>query len=610
METMTMEKVSTDRKTMEDLCRKMSKRILSNPKGVCPVDLLLNFVRLSHAQSCGKCNPCRIGLGTLEQMLLRIRNGECGLEEIDKLKRTAEMISESADCAIGYGAARIVLEGIEGFKEDLVEHVTKGMCLYHVESAVPCVEGCPAHVDIPGYIALTKAGRYDEALRLIRKDNPFPGCCGYVCEHPCEKHCRRMMVDDAINIVALKRYAFDHAKDPAKAEKAPATGKKVAIGGGGPCGLTAAYFLSRMGYDVTVYEVRDKLGGMMRYGIPEYRLPREVLDADIGYILSTGIHVRTGVEIGKDVPLLELQKNYDAIYLAIGAHDDRKLGIEGEEGKGVLPAVVFLREVGEGKKPDLSGKRVVVIGGGNVAMDATRTALRLGAKSVDCVYRRRTEDMSALPEEVEDAKAEEARIDTLLAPDHIELDGEGKVVAFYAKPQLVSFIQDGRPTVKPASTGPVRMPCDVVIVAIGQKIHSQPFSKLGLTTARGMLAAEADGFIPGSEKFFAGGDAVSGPATVIRAVAAGKVAARNIDSFLGGRHVIQENIPIPAPELTNLPPCGRVTLKGTRLEKVSGDFTLVTQGMSEEEKDQETSRCLRCDHFGLGSLEGGRKTEW
>lgn len=611
METLHFENASPDQKTMDDLCHKMAKRLLSNPKGVCPVDMLLNFVRLCHAQSCGKCNPCRIGLGEVENMLLKIRDGNCEEEMLTTLKETATMIKDSADCAIGYGAASIVLEGIDGFQADLEEHIHYGKCLYHVESPVPCVEGCPAHVDIPGYIALTKAGRYEDALRLIRKDNPFPGCCGYVCEHPCEKHCRRMMVDDAINIVGLKRYAFDHAKKSDAPLKAPATGKKVAVIGGGPGGLSAAYFLALMGHRVTVYEVREKCGGMMRYGIPDYRLPPEILDADIDYILSTGIEVKYNTEVGKDVSLEDLKKNFDAVYISIGAHDHRKLNIPGEEGTNVLPAVLFLRDIGEGKKIDFHHKRVVVIGGGNVAMDATRTALRLGASSVDCVYRRRAEDMTALPEEVEEAKAEGARIDTLLAPDHIELDKEGKVCAFYAKPQLISTIENGRPSVKDAKAEPVRMPCDVVIVAIGQKIHSQPFTLMGLTTSRGLMAASSNGFIEGSEKFFAGGDAVSGPATVIKAVAAGKVAARNIDDFLGFHHEIKVDIQdIPSPSLSNLPACGRVNLKGRRIEKIDGNFELVSQGMSEEEKDQECSRCLRCDHFGLGSVVGGRKTSW
>ncbi len=611
MEHLVIETAGEDQRTLEALGRKLAQRIQANPIGLCPVDLLLDYVRVCHAQSCGKCTPCRSGLGELAYLLRAIREGDGDDRTITELENTARIISETADCAIGYEAANFVLEGVKGFRADMEEHIHNGRCLYGMEHAIPCTATCPAHVDVPGYIALTKAGRYEDAVRLIRKDNPFPASCGYVCEHPCESHCRRLMVDDAVNICGIKRYAFDHAGDIPAPEKAEETGKRVAVIGGGPGGLTTAYYLSLMGHSVTVYEMRKKLGGMMRYGIPDYRLPQNVLDSDIHHILSTGVEVHCDVNIGEDITMDELKSQYDAVYVSIGAHDDRKLGIPGEDGQNVVSAVKFLRDIDSGKGPDLSGKKVCVVGGGNVAMDATRTALRLGADTVSCVYRRRIDDMTALREEIDEAQAEGASIRTLLAPDHLELDDEGAVAALWAQPQMVSFIgAGGRTSVKKAATDPIRLDCDYCIVAIGQSIHSKPFEDSGMQTNRGAIQAEISSYVSGSGNVFAGGDAVSGPATVIRAVAAGKVAANNIDYFLGYHHVISTDIEVPAPPMTSMPPCGRVDLTAKLPQDIKGNFDLVSEGMTQEGVEQECGRCLRCDHFGFGSFRGGRNTEW
>ena len=315
--------------------------------------------------------------------------------------------------------------------------------------------------------------------------------------------------------------------------------------------------------------------------------------------------------VGKDVTMEELKRDYDAVYISIGAHDDKKLGIEGEDSINVVSAVQMLRGIGEGEIPDLKGKRVCVIGGGNVAMDATRTSLRLGASQVTCVYRRRVEDMTALPEEIDEAQTEGGHILSLHAPSRIEHDSEGKVTALWAQPQIISEVgRDGRPAPRSAASDPVRIPCDYIVVAIGQAIGSQYFETNGIETKRGAIQAEKSSFVPGSGNVFAGGDAVSGPATVIRAVAAGKVAADNIDSFLGYQHTITVDVEVPPPQLTNSPACGRVNLVSRSIEDIGGDFGLVSQGMSEEEVQQECGRCLRCDHFGFGVFKGGRNIKW
>ena len=593
------------------LNRDMERRINASQPGLCPVDMSLNFLRLCHAQTCGKCVPCRVGLSQLAVLIERVLDRTASLEDIDLIENTAQVIADSADCAIGYEAAHMVLKGVRGFREDYEEHVLHGRCICGLSHPVPCVSTCPAHVDIPGYVALIHAGRYGDAVRLIRKDNPFVSACAYVCEHPCEGQCRRRMVDDAVNICGLKRFAVDNSAPYAVERKAEATGKTVAVIGGGPGGLTAAYYLSLMGHAVTVYEQRPKLGGMLRYGIPDYRLSQDVLDRDIAHILSAGIEVHTGVSIGKDLAMENIQNSFDAVYIAIGAHNDKKLGLEGEDAKNVLSAVALLRAVGDGEAPDFTGKKVCVVGGGNVSMDAARTALRLGAESVTCVYRRRVEDMTALAEEIEEAMAEGCQILPLQAPARIEADGDGKVAALWTRPQLIgAYGRDGRPRPGDADAKEFRIPCDYVIVAIGQAIESQAFEQVGVTTVRGAIQADHTSSVPGVDNVFAGGDAVSGPATVIRAVAAGKVAAANIDNYLGFDHKISCDVDIPPSHFTNTPPCGRVNLKSHAHPGCQGDFSLVVEGMTQEEAHQESSRCLRCDHFGYGSFKGGRNTEW
>ena len=596
---------------LDGLHRDMERRIGASAYGLCPVDMSLNYLRLCHAQTCGKCVPCRIGLGQLEVLIEQVLDRTATMETINIIERTAKVIADSAGCAIGYEAAHMVLKGIRGFREDYEEHVQHGRCISVLSYPVPCVSACPAHVDVPGYVALVNEGRYEEAVKLIRKDNPFPSACAYVCEHPCEAHCRRAMVDDAINICGLKRFAVDHAKaEPAKIlyEK---TGKTVGIIGGGPGGLTAADYLAQMGHQVTVYEQRPKLGGMLRYGIPDYRLPQEVLERDIEHILTTGINVITDVSIGRDVTMEDIQKSYDAVYISIGAHNDKKIGIEGEDAENVVSAVSLLRRIDEGNAPDFTGKRICVIGGGNVSMDATRTAKRLGAESVTCVYRRRVDDMTALAEEIEEAMAEGCQILPLQAPARIEKDAEGKVVALWTVPQIIGpYGKDGRPKPIPADVPEFRIACDYVIVAIGQAIDARPFEAIGIKTFKGMIQAEDTSSVADVDNVFAGGDAVSGPATVIRAVAAGKVAAANIDAYLGFEHKIKTDVVVPPAHLTNAPPCGRVNLKSHCTPDCKGNFDLVVEGMSRKEADQESERCLRCDYFGFGSFRGGRTGEW
>lgn len=602
---------SRSQTVIDGLYRDVERRIASSPPGLCPVDLALSFLRLCHAQTCGKCVPCRIGLGQLATLLEQVLNGEATMETLSIIERTARVIYNSADCAIGRDAARLVSDGLAGFRDDYEEHILHHRCLGGMQNPVPCVALCPAGVDIPGYVALVKDHRYADAVRLIRKDNPFPSACAYICEHPCEARCRRRMIDDAINIRGLKRYAVDHAGDVPNPQNAQPTGKTVAVIGGGPGGLSAAYYLSLMGHKVTVFEQRSKLGGMLRYGIPSYRFPREILDKEIESILSTGIEVKTGITVGSDVSFDELKNKYDALYIAIGAHTDKKTGIEGENSEGVMSAVEMLRAIGDDSLPDFTGKEIVVIGGGNVAMDVCRSSVRLGARKVSCVYRRRQADMTALPEEVEGAIAEGVELVTLAAPVRIEADENGRATALWAQPQIIGTIDAaGRPRPEKAARDEIRIPADIIIVAIGQGIETHGFEQSKISIKRGTFIAEASGQLGDMSGVFAGGDCVTGPATVIRAIAAGKVAAANIDEYLGFHHEISVDVAIPDPQLTNNPPHGRINTTERQACERKNDFTCIECGMTDEEANAESSRCLRCDHFGYGIFRGGRKSTW
>ena len=596
---------------VDNLYRDVERRIAASPPGLCPVDMSLSFLQLCHAQSCGKCVPCRIGLGQLSKLIATVLDGTGSMDTIAIIEKTARSILNTADCAIGRDAARLVLDGLEGFRDDYEEHVNHRRCLAGLQLPVPCVALCPAGVDVPGYMALVGEGRCADAVRLIRKDNPFPTACAYICEHPCEARCRRNMIDDAINIRGLKRYAVDHAGVVPQPECALSTGKKVAIIGGGPSGLSCAYYLALMGHKVTVFEERDKLGGMLRYGIPSYRFPRHLLDEEIDSILSLGIEAHTNVTVGRDISVEELQKEYDCLYIAIGAHQDKKVGIPGEDSRHVLSAVEMLRAIGDDVMPDFTGKRVVVIGGGNVAMDVTRSSIRLGAEKVTCVYRRRVEDMTALPDEVTGAMAEGAELLTLMAPVRIEADEEGNAAALWVQPQLIGEAdKSGRPRPNKADLPEQRIPADIIVVAIGQGIEIQGFEQAGVPIKRGTFVAGLSGQVGDMGNLFAGGDCVTGPATAIRAIAAGKVAAANIDEDLGFRHEITVDVDIPAPRLNNRAPHGRINTTEREACERRCDFEDIECGLTEEGAYTEASRCLRCDHYGYGIFRGGRNVKW
>lgn len=584
------------------------RRVEATPPGMCAVAMQLDLLRAGGCQTCGKCVPCREGIAHIETLLEEVLAFDVEPDVLDEIRAQATVVRDTADCAIGWHAAEVLLAGLSMFKEEFESHVKQGQCREGVAQTVPCETLCPAHVNVPAYIALAGSGDYAGAIGMVRKDNPFPTACAFVCEHPCENRCRRTLIDAPINIRGIKKFAVDQlAADqvPTPAPAAP-TGKKVAIVGGGPSGLTCAYFCALMGHEVHVLEMRKQLGGMMRYGIPAYRFPRERLDEDIRAIVSAGnVTVHTECRIDAE-GMRRLSEEYDAVYVAIGAQGGKTLKLEGADAEGVMSAVDLLTKIGDDEYPDFTGKNVVVIGGGNVAMDCARTSVRAGAASVTVAYRRRLEDMTALRAEIDSAMQEGVEMMTLQAPDHIEVEN-GQAVALYTQPQFIGPVKRGRPAPQKADKPLVRVPADVVLIAVGQDIESAPFEEAGMQADRTYFEAD-DGLksVGSLDNVFVGGDCQVGPKTVIIAIGAGKMAARNIDDYLGFNHELDCGVEVPPAAANWRQPCGRVNIVERPARERKGDFDAVEVEMSAEEAFQEARRCLRCDHFGCGVLDEGR----
>lgn len=598
---------------IDTVIRKFRARMTSYPPGMCPLALYRSLLQISMNQSCGKCVPCREGLGEVDFILKKIINGGGTKEDLAQMESKCRMIADTADCAVGVAGAKLVLDSLTEFLDEYESHINIKRCLRNTVQTIPCITLCPAHVDVPGYIAKIKAGDCAGAVKVIRKRNPLPTACAHICEHPCETKCRRTLIDAPLNIRGLKKYAVDNA--PADMVPTPvanvSTGKKVGIIGAGPAGLTAAYYLSLMGHEVEIYEEHEKGGGMLRYGIPEYRLPKARLEQDITAIASAGnINIHYGTKVGRDISFTEIREKTDAVFIGIGAQIGNRMPVEGADAKNVIPAADFLQGIARGEKHDLTGKKVVLIGGGNVAMDAARTAVRLGAESIH-VFTRKRDDYTALASEMESAMQEGVRFRTLLSFLNIETDKEtGEVAAVWLQPEIVAEYDNmGMMTTEHSSNYPYRFKCDLLILGVGQRSDVACFEEAGIPTVRGRINADESCMISGQVGVFSGGDCVTGPSTAINAIAAGQVAAFNIDEYLGYHHKIDMDEPIPPATPNPCIPTGRAEIEERDPFERREDFVCVELPMTQEEAARESGRCLRCDHYGCGSLEGGRG-EW
>jgi len=574
----------------------------------CMVDVARYFTEFTTSESCGKCTPCREGLTQNLNILTRITKGNAALKDLNDLDELGLVIKDTALCGLGQTGPNPVLTTLKYFRHEYEEHIKEKRCVGGVCSDLfvsPCENSCPLHMNIPGFLQLFKEGSLEDAFECIIRDNPFPSSSGRICHFHCKMRCRREDIDYPVAQGEIHRYVADNIYKGKKEtkiiqrlvkEKLPKTGKKVTIIGAGPSGLTAAYYLARLGHEVTIYEANLEAGGVLRYGIPEYRLPKSVLKKEISFVEKMGVKILYGKKLGtKD--LQNKIKVADAVFLATGAYKNMNLGIPGEDGKGVLFGTAFLEDVAVGKIPSI-GKKVVIIGAGNVAVDAARTALRLGSE-VTIVYRRQKEDMPANKDEIKGAEAEGVKFIFLAGPKAILSDDKGKLKALSAIRMILGeYDISGRR--KPVATTEVfEIPCDTVILAIGEKVNSDFIKECGiLVNQDGTVKVESSDLKTSLDKVYAGGDLTMGPATAVEAMACGKKAAKSIDLALSkvdrfGELFRKFSYEFKAP----LESKAVRKQEGLKLDinKRKNNFKEVSLGLSLKQAHSEAQRCLRCD---------------
>jgi NADH-quinone oxidoreductase subunit F len=573
----------------------------------CMVDVARFFLSFTQAESCGKCVPCRLGTKRMLEILERITHGEGQEEDIDLLLELAETVKGASLCGLGQTAPNPVLSTLRYFRDEYEAHIKLKKCPAVVCSGLfssRCQHACPAELDVPRYVRLIAGGRFLEAVELIRERVPLAAVCGYVCPHPCEFKCRRGELDIPIGIRILKRFAADQVLQegtpPFVRKDKPVLGR-VAIIGSGPAGLSAAFFLARTGYQVTVFEVEPVAGGVLATGIPPYRLPRDVLEAEIEVIKSQGVEIRANTAVGRDLTLDDLfDQGYKAIFAGIGAQRSYQMAIQGEDKEGVVSGLSFLWEESLGREMPL-GRRVAVIGGGNVAIDSARTALRMGAEEVTILYRRTRQEMPASDEEIEQAEAEGVRFQFLVAPTRIV--GDGRVSGIECqRMELGEYDRSGRRRPVPMQDSEFILEVDNVISAVGQAPDCSALTGNGdlQVASQGNLVADVVTLATSRKGVFAGGDVVTGPATVIEAIAAGRRAARAIDAYLEGPGLYDRSAELA--ELADSLDLGEILDKDTRAvvplraaAERAQDFEAVELTLSREAAIEEAMRCLRCD---------------
>ena len=573
----------------------------------CMVEFAKFFLEFATAESCGKCVPCRVGGKRLLEVLGRITEGKGTMEDLDAIEYISKGMESGALCALGQLTPGPVLAALRYFRDEFESHILEqrcpaGVCKELVRA--PCTNACPAGVDVPSYVALISEGNYAQALAVHRERNPFPLVCGRVCPAFCERRCRRGELDQPVAIRQLKRFMADHEiKKPwTPRHSGEPKSEKVAVIGAGPAGLTAALRLAQWGYKVTAYEAAPVAGGWMAMGIPEYRLPRDVLNEEIDNIRRAGVNIVLNTALGKDFTLDELSDKmaYDAVVLAIGAHSSRRLGVPGEDLEGVIHATTFLTDVALGRPPKVKGKRVAVIGGGNSAVDAARTALRLGASEVNLVYRRTRADMPAQDLEVEEAEEEGIRFQFLTTPTAVL--GDTKVMGLELQPQeLGEFDRSGRRRPMPIEGAGYLVDVDIVIPAIGQMPDLSCLNGDIPEVARNHTFKVGRKLETSRPGVFAAGDAVLGPATVIEAVAQGNKVALAVDEYLRDGHPQskEEWLAYRTIELKynmeDYAEAKRPAMPVQAPRERIKNFGQIELSYSETVACEEAKRCLRCD---------------
>lgn len=579
----------------------------------CMVEIARFFLNFTQSESCGKCAPCRLGTTQLLEILTRITKGQGRMEDLDALRDIGKTVTETSLCGLGQTCAKPALSTMRYFLNEYEEHIKERRCAGAVCEAMvisPCQHACPAGIDVPNYVAAVATGNYANAVTIIRERNPFPAVCGRVCIHPCETKCRRGELDDSVAIRLLKRFAADWYYDNMDLPEHPfpvTSRKKVAVVGAGPAGLTCAYFLAKAGFGVTVFEAKERGGGMLDITMPEFRLPRDVIMKEIEYIERCGvtIHYNSPVDSNHTVNDL-ISEGFGAVFIAAGAQASKRLEIPGEDEsiEGLHYGLHYLAKVKEGDPISLNG-RVIVIGGGNVAIDVARTAIRSGADAVQIFYRRSLDEMPAWGKEVDEALEEGILIHPMWAPNRIiQADGVLKGVEF-AKSRTV-FNDDGTSRLSVDKSNTRIVDAEALIISVGQAPDSSFLTKDSLIERNlwGSLNVDRNTLSTNISGIFAGGDFTTGPSTVIEAIASGRRAAIAIENYLKGsvariairdeKTCLHETTGLALDgEVGENAPRIRAHCESPRLRRQ--DFREVESGFTESQAVAEAMRCLRCD---------------
>lgn len=582
------------------------------------LELAYEYSKAVQSYSCGQCIPCRVGTRIIRDTLENIYSGNGKEEDLDTIVSLARNISSSSMCEIGQSSPRVFIYLIENFREDFIKALKEPAknaenIEYKSHVTAPCMQACPIHLDIPKYVENIKFGRFETSLNTICEKLPLPGVVGRVCVRPCEFNCRRTLLDEPIQIKHLKRFVADFGLERKywpEFECKPKKNIKVAVIGAGPAGLTASFFLAKDGYDVTIFETLPEPGGMAAVGIPDYRLPREILRGEIREIEKLGVQIVYNKTFGIDFTVEDLEKDgFKAVFIGLGCHCHKKLDVEGEDQslQGYIPGVYFLRYINLGQEIP-KGKKIVVVGGGNVAMDCVRSALRMGFEDVNIVYRRSKAEMPADFVEVKEAEEEGVKFHMLTAPKRI-ISKDGKIVGLECiKMQLGEPDASGRRSPVPVPGSEFIIETDVLVPAIGQEtdVACCVTAIQGVEITKKATILVNENFMSTRMGIFAGGDCVTGADVLIRACAHGRLAAMKINDYLttGKVEVYDEQLlekfiselkPFDINEKRRVPGgVKRVPIKHDPPEIRKTNFNEYTKGFTNEEAIFEASRCLRC----------------
>jgi len=597
--------------------------LIVNDDSVDIVDMTREFAARFRAESCGQCFPCRMGSEEIAAILERICHGRGVETDIVRIEDLAEYVHESARCDIGVTSPHPIMDAIRNYCDRFIDVIKKGKPVprgeYVAQVTAPCMSACPDRLDIPGYVEKIRMDLWDDAIRIVRRTCCMPGTIGRVCVRSCEFKCKRGSIDEPIAIKHLKRYAHDQElacggiSDVTRLMR----DKKVAVIGAGPAGLSCAYYLGLQGYRTTIFEALPEPGGMAAVGIPDYRLPRDILRGEAARVEAVGAEFRYGVKVGEDVTIPQLmEQGYSAVFIGAGAPNSSSMGCEGEDAgyTGFMPGVEFLRRVAFGEKP-LKGRRMLVIGGGNVAMDCVRTARRLGFTDVNLLYRRTEKEMPADPVEIAESKEEGVSFHPLIAPVKVIAEN-GRVTGLECVRMILGAPDaSGRRRPVPQDGSNFVMDCDAIVPAIGQVCEVDAFAPDGMEVSKWRtLVVDPVTYQTTVPHIFGGGDCVTGPSTLVAALAAGRRAAHSIAAYLETGKAEPEGSDWVDRAIGELSKKGhadeapfnvlthRIHPPVTDPETRINDFSEVEGGLTPAQARKEAARCLRCYRIALASL--------